>query len=339
MLEDEKESEESSAAAKQVGRQLRTVHRMLNERAAWIHLNHDTHEYLVRRRDISTASNTIVRIPQSVTGALEELCGAFDADATITRMLNNKSRWRMNKLYQTCNFDAFGNELSRDQVAERIRNNWTESRDRGTHLHNYIEHRYAASSPSSTASSSAQQNQTAASSAATATTTSTSADKAPDSTDLAAYDNWETIRMFNDWLLVASEYPVYDLSCGLAGTIDAIYMPNAAYPRQVILVDWKRSIITTTVGNMFYEHPLLMRYAKGNYWKYAMQLNLYRELLERNYGLQVIEMYLVTFPPKSPNCEVYGVPKMLEAKTFVNALQARQREQQQQQQQHGGTNK
>lgn len=272
---------------RRTAKQLRLLHKLLRDRAAHVRMMRETHEYVVGEK---------IKVPQSVTGALDELCGTFDEDATIARMLNNKARWRQNKYYAKCNFDQFGNELSDEQRATRLRNEWREARDLGTRLHDWIDAGYQQSNDQ----------------------------QPPAAADVSAYNSWEAIRMFNDWLLLASEYPVYDLSCGLAGTIDAIYLPNIAYPRQVVLVDWKRSQITTTVGNMFYEHPLLMRYAKGNYWKYAMQLNLYRELLEANYGLQVIDMYLVTFPPQSGTCEVYGVPKMLEAKTFVASLRARE---------------
>lgn len=272
---------------KRSAEQLRALDRMLLSRRRRITMDEPTHEYRVDGQ----------RIQQNVTSTLDELCGEFDEERTIDRMLANTYRWKQNKHYASCNFDEFGNELTREEKAERLKRKWRESREDGTRLHKFIEQQYDRASA----------------------TTSTDAD----TPSTAAYFKFEDIRMFNGWLLVATEYPVYDVACSIAGTVDAIYMPNPLQPRQVVLVDWKRAAITTTVGNMTYEHPLMARYAKGNYWKYAMQLNIYREILERNYDLHVIDVFLVSMPPGEPNCHVLGVPRMLEATQFMEVLRQR----------------
>jgi hypothetical protein len=312
---------------KRVADQLSALLSILHKHRTKISFNEELHEYSVNG----------VKVEQNVTTALEEICGTFDADQTVSRMLSNKYRWKKSKYYQKCNFDEFGNELTTQQAAERLKQTWNEARDNGVRLHSYIEQRYGGgrdgrnardgvgmSSNSTGTNANVQQPTPPTQSTGSSAGTGTVAAAIPPDSDIASYENWESIRMFNDWLLVASEYPVYSLSCGLAGTIDAIYLPNISLPRQVVLVDWKRATITTTVGNMFYEHPLLMKYAKGNYWKYAMQLNIYREILEKEYGLHVIDMFVVSFPENRLKCEVFGVPKMLEAKTFVRELELRQ---------------
>lgn len=283
---------------KKVAEQLSVLQTILNNHRAKITFDEEAHEYSVNG----------VKIQQNVTTALEEIFGGFDADKVAHRMLNNKYRWRHSKYYRGCNFDEFGNELTSDECVARIKHRWEEARVSGTRLHKYIQQRYESEESSSAA-----------------TPPATNENDEPSARDVSSYESWETIRMFNDWLLVACEYPVYSLACGLAGTIDAVYLPNVLFPRQIVLVDWKRASITTTVGNMFYEHPLLRKYAKGNYWKYAMQLNIYREILEKEYGLHVINMFLVSFPDDRSTCEVFGVPTMLEAKAFIGELEQRHR--------------
>lgn len=290
-LEQLEDSQDHRISLKRTAEQLRALDRMLVGRRRRITIDEPTHEYRVDGE----------RIQQNVTSSLDELCGEFHEDRTIDRMLANTYRWKQNKHYATCNFDEFGNELTREEKAERLKRKWRESREDGTRLHKFIEQQYEEPATSST----------------TATVTPPSAPNA------AAYFNFEDIRMFNGWLLVATEYPVYDVACSIAGTVDAIYMPNPLQPRQVVLVDWKRAAITTTVGNMTYEHPLMSQYAKGNYWKYAMQLNIYREILERNYDLHVLDVFLVSMPPDESTCHVLGVPRMLEAKVFLEVLRER----------------
>lgn len=320
--------------------QLESLIKFMREEQESVEFDIEEHKYTVNNMEID----------RNVTTALEELFGTFNADQTIVRMLQNKTRWKQSKYYKECNFDDQGNELPKEQITERVKQCWAEKRDQGTQLHSYIESQYG--NPLKAETVGVISSQTTPKETATTTSESSNAREASSSIlvalpdqqqptetqqkhlskyDIAAVKSWEQIRMFNDWLLLASEYKVYDLECGIAGMIDAIYLPNVKYPRQVVLVDWKRTSILTTVGNMLYEHPLVNKYAKGNYWKYSMQLNIYREILEKNYGLHVIDMFIVSFPDNQLHCEVFGVPKMLEAKTYIEHLRRAQQQQQQQQ--------
>ena len=47
-----------------------------------------------------------------------------------------------------------------------------------------------------------------------------------------------------------------------------------------------------------------------NYWQYALQLNLYRHMLETEYGLQVVGMYLGIVHPESLGPRLVSVPRL-----------------------------
>lgn len=234
------------------------------------------------------------RADSTVTKSLDELCGSFDANQTANKLLNSYT-WKKNKHFEKCNYDEMGNELTTAQKAERLKLQWELDRNRGTQLHKFIEAQYEANEVSIPI----------------------------DDTNRRAYYYFEITRLCNDWLPLMFEMRVYDEAANLAGSIDGVYVPNALYPRQVIIVDWKRKQLTTTVSNQCFDHPLMSKYARGSYWRDCMQVNMYREMVEQNYNLQVIDMYLVAFPPNNVNFELYGVPKMVEAKLFLNELRRR----------------
>lgn len=235
------------------------------------------------------------RADSTVTKSLEELCGSFDANLVAGKLLNSYT-WKKNKHFEKCNYDEMGNELTTAQKAERLKLQWEMDRNLGTQLHKFIESQYETDAEQSVQI---------------------------DGANKRAYFYFEMTRLCNDWLPLMFEMRVFDAAANLAGSIDGVYVPNAIYPRQVIIVDWKRKKLTTTVNGQCFDHPLMAKYARGSYWRDCMQVNMYRELIEQNYNLQVIEMYLVAFPPNEPNFELYGIPKMIEAKIFLNELRRR----------------
>ncbi|CAB9497522.1 expressed unknown protein [Seminavis robusta] len=87
------------------------------------------------------------------------------------------------------------------------------------------------------------------------------------------------------------------------------------------MYDWKRSkhgILQNK--NSYWGRPgksPLHKLKDTNYYKYSMQLNLYRELLERFYEFKVSNMFIVRFHPSSDTYEKVKVGRM-EAET--NAL-------------------
>lgn len=152
------------------------------------------------------------------------------------------------------------------------------------------------------------------------------ADSLLQETDVDAFELFNRRRNDDGWLLAASEYIVYDNDASLAGSIDAIYVPSFDRPDQVVLVDWKRCEIdygtrySPLQPGMRYEHRYTRPYPKGNYWKYMFQLNVYRNVLEKQLGVTVVAMFIVSFEDGARYPRVLFVPRNPDAELFVDDL-------------------
>lgn len=114
-----------------------------------------------------------------------------------------------------------------------------------------------------------------------------------------------------------TEWIVYDWEYKLAGTIDFVDYQNGEYT----IYDWKRSdkIIASGMpikinkygekGNYPLEHI-----DNSPYYHYALQLSLYKFILERNYGIKVDKLRLGIFHP------TYNKPYLLEVPYLENEI-------------------
>jgi hypothetical protein len=129
-----------------------------------------------------------------------------------------------------------------------------------------------------------------------------------------------------------SEWIVWDLEHKIAGTIDAVFRNKLT--GKLCIYDWKRvasglEVDMTAVkwGYRVKEDewlPTLPDYIRNlltpledirdtKYWHYALQLNLYRYILEKNYGVLIDEMCLVQFHPTLDTYCLHQIPKMKDA--------------------------
>ena len=98
---------------------------------------------------------------------------------------------------------------------------------------------------------------------------------------------------------------------------------NKEEPLELIIYDWKRS------KNIFMDNP----YAQGftpvehlsdcNFNHYTLQLNTYKRILERNYNVRIVGMYIGVFHPDQQTYLTYTIPD--ESKTMDLLFQARKR--------------
>ena len=88
-----------------------------------------------------------------------------------------------------------------------------------------------------------------------------------------------------------TEWKVYDDDFKLSGTIDMIFRKKND-PSIFYLYDWKRSKKQSD---------------QDNNTRYIVQLNLYKFILERNYGIKINKMYLAYFHPSNINYKIYYV--------------------------------
>jgi len=93
-----------------------------------------------------------------------------------------------------------------------------------------------------------------------------------------------------------SEWEVYDEELLLAGSIDMIFEDDDG---ELIIYDWKRSKDIKETNP--WEEGLypLSHIPHANYWHYSLQLNIYKAILEKNYGKKVKEMNLLWLHPKN----------------------------------------
>lgn len=89
-----------------------------------------------------------------------------------------------------------------------------------------------------------------------------------------------------------SEWMIYDESMKIAGSIDMVFINEDG---TLSIYDWKRckSMEKTSPFNKFSIDPNYESIPDTNYWHYALQLNMYKTILEKNYGFIVSELYLV----------------------------------------------
>lgn len=138
--------------------------------------------------------------------------------------------------------------------------------------------------------------------------------------DSANDDAFNLFRIFaNNIKLVPyrTEWAVYDWEYKLAGTIDFVDYQNGEYT----VYDWKRSdkIIANGMpiktnkygkkGNYPLEHI-----DNSPYYHYALQLSLYKFILERNYGIKIDKLRLGIFHP------TYNKPYLLEVPYLENEI-------------------
>ena len=114
-----------------------------------------------------------------------------------------------------------------------------------------------------------------------------------------------------------TEWSVYDWDYKIAGTIDFVDYQNGEFS----IYDWKRSDKVIVNGlpiknNKYGEKGIypLENLDNSPYYHYALQLSLYKFILERNYNIKVSKLRLGIFHPS------YNKPYILEMPYFEKEL-------------------
>ena len=104
-----------------------------------------------------------------------------------------------------------------------------------------------------------------------------------------------------------TELCIFHVGLRLAGQIDALFLDR---DWKLVIVDWKR------IRDLKYEnihgslHYPLDHLPDTNYWTYALQLNMYRYILETEYGLDVSRMMLAVVHPQAGLPRLVDVPRL-----------------------------
>ena len=112
-----------------------------------------------------------------------------------------------------------------------------------------------------------------------------------------------------------TEWTIYDESSRIAGSIDMVFQRSDG---QLEIYDWKRvkQIDTENNWNKWGRGPI-NHLPDTNYWHYALQLNMYKYILQKKYGVQVAAMYLIVLHP-SKIC--FEKVEVLDLSSTVNDL-------------------
>ena len=176
--------------------------------------------------------------------------------------------------------------ITKEAVLEMWDKKGRESREQGTAMHKKIESYYLGKEPS---------------------------------TD----DTFDLFKIFADKITLKpyrTEWAVYDWEQKIAGTIDFVDYQNGEY----IIYDWKRSdkLIAKNglpIKNSQYGEkalPPIENLDDSPYYHYALQLSLYKYILEKNYGITVSKLRLGIFHPS------YNKPYVLEMSYLQNEIDA-----------------
>lgn len=111
---------------------------------------------------------------------------------------------------------------------------------------------------------------------------------------------------YDEFTPISSEWAIFDEELDIAGTIDRISQCSEG---KYHMFDWKRSkeIKETSQEDAFIPINYL---PNSNYWKYALQLNMYSYILEKNYDIIIDSMHLVLLHPKYDEYKIFPVKKM-----------------------------
>ena len=110
-----------------------------------------------------------------------------------------------------------------------------------------------------------------------------------------------------------TEWAIYDEDSHVAGTLDFLNYQDGIFT----IYDWKRSNKVIKNGqpekvSRWRKHALrpISHIHDTTYWHYALQVSIYRYILEKNYGIKVASSYLAVFHPDYNQPYVVDVPYM-----------------------------
>jgi hypothetical protein len=205
----------------------------------------------------------------SITKFHHEFFGHFDADAVIGNMMRSK-KWPQSQW--------FG--MTPKQIKDAWAANGKEASEAGTAIHLAIE-MYLNGSPE------------------------TIPPAILDSIEWKYFTRyWEKdSRRWQPW---RTEWEIWDDELLLAGSVDMVF--KSLTDNTYAIYDWKRA------KEIKMENPFqsglgpLSHFPDCNYWQYTLQLNLYRWILEKHYGLKITELALIVLHPNNTSFKRFVLP-------------------------------
>jgi hypothetical protein len=307
-------------------------------RDAHIHFDEGPHTYTIHGVKGITQNTKFT----SVTTWVHEHFEHFNAKNVIAAMMRNTKKWND----PVANAKYYGKTA--DEIEEMWAKAGREAAAKGTEMHYKIECFYNRPPPETTTTATTTATATdTTTDTDTATDTTTDTDTAT-ATTTAATDTATTIpskeipiqpatepdtrrggaeppefkyfmdfhRDFSAMLKpYRTEWTVFHEEARIAGSIDMVFEDAAAHdtsPHPLVIYDWKRcrEITKTNAGNKFATHPAIEHLPDTNFWHYALQLNIYKYILQNKYGKTVTDLYLIVLHPEAPSYKRIKLPDL-----------------------------
>lgn len=252
-------------------------------RDAHIHFDEGPHKYTIQGINGVTAETEFT----SVTTWIHQHFEHFDAKKVIAAMMRNEKKWN----------DPIANAKYYGKTAEEIEEMWSkagrEASEKGTAMHYKIECFY--NTPPS----------------------ATDTDDTPDAEDtdpeLQYFMNFHNELVAGEQATLRpyrTEWTVFHEEARIAGSIDMVY--EVIDTPHLAIYDWKRcrEITKTNRANKFATHPAIEHLPDTNYWHYALQLNLYKYILETKYDKKITDLYIIVLHPEAQNYQRIKLPDL-----------------------------
>ena len=268
-------------------------------RDAHIHFEEGPHKYTIQGINGVTAETEFT----SVTTLVHQHFEHFNAKEVIAAMMRNQKKWN----------DPIANAKYYGKTAEEIEEMWSKAgRDaaaKGTEMHYKIECFYndADTAETDTADTAADNNSRRCS---------------PDTPtkELKYFKNFHNEHVAGEQATLRpyrTEWTVFHEEARIAGSIDMVYevtdtTDTTTTATPLAIYDWKRcrEIVKTNRGNKFATHPAIEHLPDTNYWHYALQLNIYKYILQTKYDKTVADLYIIVLHPEAKNYQRIKLPDL-----------------------------
>jgi|TARA_B110000259_G_scaffold182244_1_gene225550 ATP-dependent exoDNAse (exonuclease V) beta subunit len=106
-----------------------------------------------------------------------------------------------------------------------------------------------------------------------------------------------------------TEWCIWDKELKICGSIDMVFLDEEG---NLLIFDWKRckEIKTTDNWGKKSNHQHLKHITDTNFWHYALQLNIYKAILEKNYDSKISGLYIVCLHPNNTNYNKFEIPNL-----------------------------